>query len=296
VSAPSRTEFEERGFATVPGLLPTKEAQALREAIVALGGATGAPRDRAAPATDLSARLDDWEGVTRHTAFWSVIDHARLLDAVRALVGTEVRYLHNSEVHANNAGLLWHRDCLDQRAGVGADWDESVAPYRIVRACLYLQSARESGFRLGVVPGSHRGGTPTLLGRALDACAAAQQRLRLRRPWDPRRRRLPQMSLAPGWHGRLISARPIWLPVDFGDCVVIHQRLVHSASAVHGPQYAIYLSYGPDDVHAARFWQRQRDRPGRALSPPTPALAARLAAADLLLDADRPTRAAVSPT
>ena len=282
VPADEQRALDERGFVVLRGLFPPDAARALRAEVAALARAAHGDDDPRRP-------LDCWEGVTRHAAFWPVIEHPPLVARLRALVGPDVRYLHNSEVHAHNAGLLWHRDCIDQRRGAGPDWDDGAARYRIVRACIYLQTGQESGFRLGVVPGSHRAGRRTVAGWALDAAATAQRRLRLRRGWDPRRRRLPQITLAPGWRAPLVSARPHWIDVGLGDCVVIHQRLLHSASPVFGPQYALYLSYGPDDVHAARLLRFHRhEQPRRPHLPPAPALARRLAAAGLLRAAEVP--------
>jgi hypothetical protein len=96
------------------------------------------------------------------------------------------------------------------------------------------------------------------------------------------------ITMEDGWLARWRPATPTWVRLEAGDCVLLHQRVVHSASNVHGPQYAIYFSYGPDDLHTQRQWHHYRhqrpDRPQHALPHD---LARRLAAADLLLAADR---------
>ena len=277
------SELEQLGFVVLPGVFSPEEARRLRKQIVELSreeDASGDPR----------RRFDCWEGVTRHPQLWAAIFHEPLLHAVRELLGEGVRYAHNSEVHANNAGFLWHRDCIDQTCGVGPDWDDSVAPYQVVRACIYLQSHEESGFRLGVVPGSHRFTRKTLAGLAIDASGIVIRRLRPT-SWDPRRRPQPLVSTEPGWRALLQPAAPRWIRIGFGDCVVLNQRLLHSASEVHGPHYAIYFSYGRDDVHTRRQCFHYRDeRPDRPQFPPPSELADRLAAAELLLEGDRHDR------
>jgi hypothetical protein len=281
-TAPALGEFQERGFVVLRALFTEKESLVLREQI------DGLMREEN-PGGDPRRRFDRWQGVTRHSEFWSVIMHEPLVQAARALAAAGVRYAHNSELQANNAGHLWHRDSLDQTAPIGPDWDDTAEPYRLVRACIYLQSHRESGFRFGAVPGSHKGGRRTLAGLAADARTALHRRLRLRPPpRDPRRRPLPLVTMRPGWRARLRAATPEWVPVDLGDCVLLHQRLVHSASEVHGPHYAIYFSYGPEDTHTRRQWLHYRhQRPDRPQGRLPRELAHRLAAADLLLDCDR---------
>lgn len=282
VTAPDPRELEQRGFVILRGLFAPQEARRVREQIIELSRAEDA-------SGDLRRRFDRWEGVTRHRQFWPVIVHEPLLRAVRDLLGGTVRYVHNSEVHANNAGFLWHRDCIDQICGVGPDWDDSLAPYRVVRACIYLDSHEDNGFQLGVVPGSHRFTRPTLAGLAITASERVLRRLRLwPAGWDARRRPQPLVSTERRWRARLRPATPTWIRIGLGDCVVLHQRLVHSASQVRGPQHAIYFSYGPDDVHTRRQWHHYRhERPDREQCPVSPELAERLAAAQLLLEEDR---------
>jgi hypothetical protein len=265
-------QFEAEGFFVLRQLLAPDEALVLRAHLDSL---------RDAP----HRALNRWEGVTFGPALWDVITNPTLVAAVRAVIGDDVRYARNSEVQADMAGYIWHRDSIDQIPGRGSDWDESRCPYRIVRACIFLQTEAESGFAFGVVPGSHRRGARTLDGVVLDTTHKVSQRLGL--AWDPRRRELPRWSMEDGWARLWCPAQPVWVPVGLGDCMVIHQRVLHSPSPARGPQYSIYFSYGRPDEHTRRLWRYYRHgSPNRRFAPMPTELQRRLGQAHLLLEED----------
>ena len=85
-----------------------------------------------------------------------MIDHPKLIPAVRELLGPKARYTQHSDLHAHRANVSWHRDSACRTFGVGPDWDESHEPYQVARVAIYLQTFAESHSFLGVIPGSHR--------------------------------------------------------------------------------------------------------------------------------------------
>ncbi len=152
-----RQQFEEQGYILVRGLLSPEEAAHYRAEIQQLSGVADA---------DFGAKVFECpDGVTQNRPFWPLIDHPKLLEAVRELLGPEARYTQHSDLHAHRGSTKaapgkeiggWHRDSACRDFGVGPDWDESLGPYQIVRVAIYLQTYAESGSSLGVIPGSHR--------------------------------------------------------------------------------------------------------------------------------------------
>jgi Phytanoyl-CoA dioxygenase (PhyH) len=227
-----QSQFATDGYVVVPGLLNAGEAQVYEDMIKRTSG-----YDDADFHLDVSKRAT-WaraDGVTTTPEFWPLIFHPRLLEVVRALIGEDARYTQHSDIHVNRGAPGWHRDSACRRFGVGPDWEETRAPYRIVRVALYLQSYARSGSALGVIPGSHRreSAANQLELRAL----ALRNRLRAKRGKEP-------------VSGPLLTLRPRWIETEPGDCLIFDQRLLHSASRITGPKYAIFLSYGADDEHS----------------------------------------------
>jgi hypothetical protein len=192
--------------------------------------------------------------------------HARLLEAVRAVLGAEARFLQHTDLHVGFSALGWHRDSVSRRRFVGADWDERREPYRLLRVGLYLQSFQESRFRLGVVPGTHRSGVRDPDAEALEAATGGAGRLRalvLRR--DP------------------LAERARWLELGSGDCVLFDPRLLHSGTPIDGPKYSIFLAYGVPNAHFHRHRAYYRHlRPDLGYRDLDPELAGLVAAAGLL--------------
>lgn len=81
--------------------------------------------------------------------------------------------------------------------------------------------------------------------------------------------------------------KPVWIRTEPGDCVIFNQRALHSANNIHGPKYAIFLSYGADNEHSPnhrRYYIYKRPDAGSGDYPPE--LAERLKAACLHLPLD----------
>lgn len=238
-----RDQFARDGYVRIPGLLDDSEVEHYRRLIQEASGL----EDRAFHPSVSKRKI--WglpDGVTARREFWPLIFNPGLLDAVRAVVGDDARYTQHSDLHVNRGVPGWHRDSACRTFGVGPDWDESQEPYRIVRVAIYLQSHRDSSSKLGLIPGSHRR-------------ESALQRLELRAL--AARNRLRDKLGRPAHSGRLLLVKPQWVRTDPGDCLIFDQRVIHSASPITGPKYAIFLSYGGDDEHSRnhrRYYLFQR--------------------------------------
>jgi len=243
-----RERFDHDGYVVLKGLLSPEEAAQYRDELKRLSGLTDADFPRFASSGGWA--LND--GVTTLAVFWPVIFHRRLLDAVRAVVGPDARYTQHSDLLVHAGQPAWHRDSADRLFGRGPDWDESRAPYRVARVAIYLQSYEESRSALGLIPGTHR---------RQSFVNSAELAL-----WDKvnawRKRRGKPTVL-----GRFLSMRPEWIKTDVGDCLIFNERILHSASKIDGPKYAIFLSYGADNEHSRRLRRFYMERKIAYLGP-----------------------------
>ncbi len=170
--------------------------------------------------------------ITANPDFWDLIFNPKLLDGIRAVLGDDAKYTQHSDIHVHHGTVGWHRDSKDRSFGVGPDWDERNAPYGVARVAIYLQSYSESGFSLGLVPGSHR--SESLLTKCELKFHSLLTKVLNRRDLLP----------------PLLSAKTIWIKVEPGDCLIFDQRVLHTGSFIHGPKYALFLSYGMNNLHS----------------------------------------------
>jgi len=233
-----REEFQRQGFAVVRGLFTPEEVQHHVSLLESLSGIRCEDFRRVRgtlPALQKSWTLPD--GVSKQRDFWPLISDPRLLAAVRAILGSEIRYLQHSDLHVGFSAIAWHRDSVNREYGVGADWQESTAVYQLVRVGIYLQSFAESNFRLGFIPGSNQWGE--------------RQRSDHHKRHELKLRLLSAASfLSPAWQMR--AARAVWVATEPGDCIIFDPRLLHSGSAITGPKYSIFLAYGIENDHFQR--------------------------------------------
>jgi hypothetical protein len=245
-----KSDFIERGFYVIRNLLSLEEVREYKSAIIKLSGIGD---------DDFSDKVFECpDGVSKNREFWPLIYHHQLISTIRELLGPTARYTQHSDLHAHRTGG-WHRDCACRKYGVGPDWDTSGDPYRVVRVAIYLQTFQESSSSLGVVPGSHRF-EQQVRGRALKYWRNIYRANRL--PF----RVAGKLGLCPVpaaldermtmWTKENYNpyltwpSTPKWIKTEPGDCIIFDQRLYHSASPIHGPKYAIYLSYSPENQHA----------------------------------------------
>jgi len=238
--------LDDDGFMIVRGLLTEEEVLRYRRQIQKLSGIND---------SDFGQKVFECsDGVSRNREFWPLVTNPQLISVLRELRGPTLRYTQHSDLHAHRTGG-WHRDCACRTYGVGPDWSADGDPYQVVRVAIYLQSYQESGSSLGVVPGSHRF-EQKLSDDEWHVWAGGQQHSTLaqrilRRLGLRREAPLPERSMVMWTHPeKTTPSCPLWIQTEPGDCIIFDQRLYHSASPIHGPKYAIYLSYSPENQHA----------------------------------------------
>src|SRR5262245_12005556 len=247
-------QFAEDGFIVVRGMLAPRDVAFYIEGLKELAG--GAPR---------------WtqpDGVNRSPAFWPIIFNDRLLASVREIFGPDVRYLPHNDLHVGFSSFSWHRDSVNRDLGDAPDWDETREPYRIVRVGIYLQRYEDSGFRLGLVKGSHRRGGELV---------SERQRRVLRKT-------RAAANIFSGLSGiDFVGSDAEWVATEPGDCVMFDPRCLHTGTRFHGEKYSIFVAYGVESSHFRHHWHYYlRLRPDLRYSTIPPALADRLRAAGLL--------------
>ena len=214
-----REAYRRDGFVVVRGLLEVEEAMAVRQQLVEHSGVTdadfddvgdGVPRKWTSPA-----------GVAQVPAFQHLLVDERLVALSREVLGPEAVYLHHNDLHAGYSSPGWHRDNVHRTFGQGEDWDESTAPYRCARIALYLQTHAESGFKFGLIPGSHR----------------RESRLVRWERQAPRFSTVRRMVMGQ----RLAFARARWIATEPGDVVIFDHRVLQCGGRTRGPKYSIYL-------------------------------------------------------
>jgi hypothetical protein len=210
------------------------------------------------------------DGLNRNEAFWPIIFNVRLLDAVAYLLGSDFRYLPHNDLHVGFSSFGWHRDNVNRTAGIGSDWDEREEPYRLVRVGIYLHPRSESGFRLGLIRGTHRP----------DESSPGSH-------FPSIRRRTSATANILSWAtGKdLLESEADWIATDSGDAILFDPRLLHTGSRFHGLKYSIFLAYGQQSRHFRNHWQYYSNlRKDLGYSPLPSGLAGRLADANLLPD------------
>jgi hypothetical protein len=297
--ADMQQEFEERGYAVFRGMLSPEESARYRAEIQTLSGVGDG---------DFGTKVFTCaDGVTQHRPFWPLIYDPRLLEAVRAAIGPTIRYTQHSDLHAHVASRPpspdfaggWHRDSACRDFNVGPDWDDLLGPYRIVRVAFYLQTFAESHSALGVVPGSHRY-EEKLSGNARRVwCRLLPAEYHIKRALSRKGLGEEPYYYHPWFHHRTRPARwpllarptePVWIKTEPGDCIIFNQRLYHSASAIKGPKYAIYLSYSADNDHARNHVRYYRFlRKDLKYGPVPPELAEKLREHDIYMEVPDPT-------
>jgi hypothetical protein len=180
-----------------------------------------------------------------------------------------VCFLQHTDLHVGFSSFNWHRDSVSRALGVGPDWDERDATYRIVRVGLYLQSAG-GAFKLGLVPGTHRLVDP----RAQKARRAME---RTAGWWGHARRLLTgKVPEVPGAE---------WVPAGAGDAVIFDPRVLHTGTPVDGAKYSMFVAFGVPNRHFEAHASYYRfTRPDLGYAAMAPALVERLQAAGLYHD------------
>jgi len=222
-----------RGYAVVRGLLS-------REDIESFAAATGQLAVEY-PASPIIA-----DGVTRDARFWPLIAHPRLLEVLRQAIGPTLRYAQHADIVVRGEEGFWRRDAACQTFGIGPDWDERQAPYRLVRALIRLGGDSVAA-TVNILPGSHRCERP--LGKLQRWCWNRWRRLRSSQAG--RCERFPHPPLAHTEPGLAVRWWPPTSPegveLAAGDCLLLDRRVLYCPGQTLQP--AVYLSYGAEDHH-----------------------------------------------
>lgn len=173
----------------------------------------------------------------------------RILDAVRASIGRDARFLQVSDLHYRHVTAEWHRDGVHRAADASAapDWSDPDTPYRVVKAIVYL----EAGSAMGIMAGSHRCATE-IDHAAVQRIEAAGGQIVIDAGTEPNRRLTDAEKRTP----------LVW-KAEIGDVVVFDERLYHAGRRVeHGrvtahrraPNFTLSLVFGADNHHSERLY------------------------------------------
>lgn len=246
ITADEKRQFEETGYHYLPGLLNPEEAQAYR---LRINQAFDLPARELTNRDIASKTYTLPDGVTKQPEFWPLIFNPRLLETIRGLLDGEIRYTQHSDLHINLGAGRYHRDSAYRDFGVGPDWDETNAPYKVVRVAIYLSDYANSGSSLVILPGTHH--------HESTLCRLEVRFWNeLRTRW---RHRFNTNSL-PHW---TVTIPKVTIRHRAGDCLIFDQRVLHAGGVVSGerPKYAVYLSYSLDNLHAANHHAYYLSRP-----------------------------------
>jgi len=231
-------QLKNQGFVVIRQLLSNQEVDFYLNKLAERSGITKAnfKAPGAGRGFDQKGRQASWnlpDGVSKSRDFWPLIYNERLISTVRELLGPDIRFLQHTDLHVGLSAVAWHRDSVNRKFGLGPDWDESQAPYKIVRVGLYLQSHAESSFKLGFIKGSHRPETNITLGRRLSETQIT---------W------MGALSyLSP--KAQMWAANAEWIATEPGDGIIFDPRTLHSGSYIIGPKYSMFVAYSIENVH-----------------------------------------------
>ena len=227
--------FERNGYVVIPGMLSVEEASHYRIEIQKLSGLGDADFAK--------TQFECPDGVSKNRAFWPLIYHPKLVKTLRQVLGPEIRYTRNSDIHAHRTGG-WHRDCACREYGKEPDRDFTKAPYRVARVAIYLQTFAESGSSLGLIAGSR--GSQRQLGRGARIWRKyleLRDHLGIPMEGSKENREHPFLCLLTSKFSLPKIGRPEWIRTEPGDAIIFDHRCYHCSSSIRGPKYAIYLTY-----------------------------------------------------
>ena len=186
-------------------------------------------------------------GLHNYKECWNIIASKKILNSIKNLLGLEVRYLYGAATKKedeNKFPYAWHRDNVCRLFGIGPDWNEKEN-YNVVRVGIYLSSQDIVKSGLNVIPFSHkRRYTFSNLLRLLHYKTKSSNNLFIKMI----RRSLEQFI------GINVKTNP-------GDCVLFLANVMHSGIPPKGTRYAIFLTYGTENIHAenyVNYWTKHR--------------------------------------
>jgi ectoine hydroxylase-related dioxygenase (phytanoyl-CoA dioxygenase family) len=231
--------MRENGFYVVRSLFPEADRTSLAAQLHAI--AKNAAEGEEWMSIDCVNRV----GIVADTLF-----DARIHEAVRRAICSDIRFLQVSDVQFNHDHLQWHRDSAYRApcASGAFDWDESREPYRVIKILIYLESENAG---LAMLPGSHQ--APPEMDRERIAELERAGRYTIVGPSDEANRHF-------SWEER---AQPLMFCARPGDALIFDERLYHCGRRlkngavsrdVQGKKLTVSYVFGADNVHSARIY------------------------------------------
>lgn len=249
-------KFHQDGYLVVRNIFSKEEIEYYKSALVKLS-------------VDRKAKWTLPDGVCQHAQFWKAIFNQKILDNVREVLGSEIKFLQHNDLHVGFSSFGWHRDNVCRTFGQGPDWDESEDDYQLVRVGIYLQD-KKTGFRLGMIPGTHRPDFHLSEAeiRNIERSATAMSKVKT--------------ILGGKDH---LSEKAHWIATSPGDCIIFCPRTYHTGSNFKGTKYSLFLAYGAENRHFRNHYNYYRHmRQDLGYSAIQPVLRQRLEAANLYSD------------
>ena len=221
-----------QGACVVRGVLASAEIDAYKARLAQVSGIAE---------SDYQHRWSLADGVSKRAEFWPLIFQEKLLKAVRSIVDADARFVQCTDLHVHRASLSWHRDSAHRKFGVGPDWS---ADYRVIRVAFYLHS-----HSFGIIPRSH------IHQSELGRIEMRLWQVLTRFNGDP----IPQFGIRTS--ESIGPTRPVWITTNPGDCILFDARLLHAAPPVTRPKFAVFLCYGPNNIHSRnhqRYYRTER--------------------------------------
>ncbi len=248
------TALTENGFTVFRGLFSTTECVELAAELKAEAGIRDGEKFTKIDATNCFQTARE------------LLLEGRILDAVRASIGSDVRFLQVSDLHYRHDVAAWHRDCVHRGAGASTapDWSDPGTPYRVVKAILYLEADNAA---MGMMAGSHQSPGEMDRARTKRIEAAGKEIIidgaELDRTFTQVEKRTPL----------------VW-PASVGDVLVFDERLFHAGRRVDhsrvtnnrdAPKLTLSLVFGADNHHSERLYSyfrfARKELPYRDLPP-----------------------------
>lgn len=228
------SEYKKEGFLVIRNLLSTEEAFDWNRKCEELADKNGFTKNQTfAPAN-----------LARFEQFHSIILEERLLEILDYLVGKKVCFTQQSDFQMNTDGGGWHRDSIDNKFGIGSDWDESEEDYDCVRVIFYLGDKDTERDYLKVLPRSHY---LNPLSIKIEMYIRQKINYYLNRfkslQYFGLPRRVEDWVSSLFMKSHTVSSKP-------GDCVIFCQKLYHLAIRQSEYKSAIFLSYGSRNIHS----------------------------------------------
>ena len=140
-----KEQYNTQGYVIVRGLLTQEEIRNYTEQLEMLSGITRVDyhkkKENLLTSGQQNALWDKVDGISQISGFWPLIFHQHLLSVVKEILGEKVCYLQHTDLLVGFSNFTWHRDNVNRILNQGSDWDESKAPYALLRCAFYLQSS-----------------------------------------------------------------------------------------------------------------------------------------------------------